>query len=77
MKILDEIARIGDAFGNITLSHTHDSTNKIHSKDEEKPIFLWHTEGTFSTKVLKLVVSAAIVAGGCAIAKAVKKSKQG
>ena len=76
MKILDGIVRFGKACSNITFSHSHDITDKLHSKDTEKPIFLWHSEGAFSVKILKVAVSTALVVGGYAIADSIKKAKK-
>ena len=80
MKILDGIARFGEACNKMTLSHSHDITEKLHFTNKEKPTLMVHTEGDFSIKILKLAASTAIVVGAYAVADILtsgKSSKKG
>ncbi|MBR2461282.1 MAG: hypothetical protein IKB34_08665 [Clostridia bacterium] len=75
MKITDAITEFGEACRKVTLSLDYDNTAKLTSSGRVKPYLVWHTEGSFGIKIVKLAASAAIVAGIAAVSSSCKSAK--
>ena len=76
MKIADGFISLGEACRKVTFSQHYDLTSKLDCGESDKPHLVWHTEGDFALKAVKLAASVAIVAGASMIAGKLRGNKR-